>query len=659
MDTGWVNAEEAYRMYPYEPFLSALYAQCTIPMVVSPGRAVSMVTALLDTTTSFDNSPGSLTSIKPQRASRTTTQPPSALVDAASPDSENSDDAPGPSGAIHTGDSTATSEGASDNQARPTSKLETASPKSPSKTSPKPWDTLSTSPRSCTNVGCIIASVIGAAQAPGNHETIPTATIARETPSADEGGKSSNAATNTKLPDQGESTPPKPVLAGSSTLRAGGPAVVVSGTTFSLPPEGTAIIVNGRTSAVDDAQESAPSKMPDQLSVFAIGEATVLPGSTVTVSGTTYALPKSGSGISIDGTYQPFSSQSAGLVLTTEAAQSTTIKVRPGFIIEGQTLAAGSDVVVSGTTYSLPGSGSEILVDGHATTLSSGDQLEDFTIGSVTVVPTHFSDATGVTGVPIGEQTLIPGSGFIVSGTTYSLPTDGSEIYINGHATLLPSAFQGQPLIIHSATETPSLPSGKAAEIGYLIGGVTLSPGSSVEISGTTYSLPSTKSEILVNGQASSLPPISENQPFAIGSATLSPTSLNGGASQTGLLLDGKTLAPGSSIVVSGTTFSWPTAGQEIFVNGQATELPSPTLGRPLTIGSAIATPTLLDNDDSQSHSEGPNATDTSSEIIANTAKSAGQTTTASTVSSSSSTQKPLKVFLVFSMFLMLLMFLL
>lgn len=113
------------------------------------------------------------------------------------------------------------------------------------------------------------------------------------------------------------------VIAGQ-TLTPGG-VIVVDGTTISLSPSATALVVNGVTQTLFPA--------------------TAVPGSTrfpvLTIDGQTYtAISNSGAA---GGTY----------------------------VIDGQTLTPGGSIVIDGTTISLSPSATVLVVDGHTQTLVS------------------------------------------------------------------------------------------------------------------------------------------------------------------------------------------------------------------------------------------------------------------------------------------------
>lgn len=236
----------------------------------------------------------------------------------------------------------------------------------------------------------------------------------------------------------------------------------------------------------------------------------------------------------IDGTLQVLPEALIGSTPTVEAARLIVTPTHPSIlVIKGQTLLAGSDITVSSTTYSLPKSGSELIVNGQPMALPSANPYEVYTIGSLAITPTLLPDSASVTALLINEQAILLGSNLIFAGTIYSLPTSGSELFVNGKPTPLPSVVRDQRLILGSLTVTPVL---LADESPLLIEGKTLSPGSALVALGTTYSLPSSAgSEFYVNGRATVLPFGMLSVDVRVGSATaLEASPASGGSVDSG-----------------------------------------------------------------------------------------------------------------------------
>ncbi|KAG9675967.1 hypothetical protein KCU99_g8246, partial [Aureobasidium melanogenum] len=307
-------------------------------------------------------------------------------------------------------------------------------------------------------------------------------------------------------------------VVGSQTLKAGGSAIVVSQTTYSLATSGssTLVVQNGATSAL----------VAPQGSTAGVGSSIA---SSVEVHVTANALsPK----------------------ITTDSSVVTQ-NTASEYVVAGQTLeAGGSAVEVEGTTYSLAPSASAVVIDGVTSVLSvavtspvvsvvNSAVAPAITLGSSVITPNAASQYV------IGTQTLLQGSSAIkVQGTTYSLAPSGTALVVNGVTSTL------------SASESTAI----------IIAGQTLSLGTEIQIQGTTYSLSPSNTAILINGKPSSLPTTTaENTPlYAIGSTTLKPGEA--------VTVQGMTYSiPVSAVSESGASSASPV----VIINGKTSTLPA------------------------------------------------------------------------------------
>lgn len=96
------------------------------------------------------------------------------------------------------------------------------------------------------------------------------------------------------------------------------------------------------------------------------------------------------------------------------------------YIVGAQTLAPGSAIEVSGTTYSLPSESSQVMVQPAPTEPSDGTSglLPTLTLGDSTLTANSASQHV------VGGQTLAPGSDIVVSGTSISLTSGGSQLIV-------------------------------------------------------------------------------------------------------------------------------------------------------------------------------------------------------------------------------------
>lgn len=182
--------------------------------------------------------------------------------------------------------------------------------------------------------------------------------------------------------------------------------------------------------------------------------------------------------------------------------------------------------------------------------------------------------------IAIADQTLTPSSSpIVVSGTTISIATSASDFDFDG---MSPGA--SNPNTPYKLTVGSSIITGKAAS-NFIIGSQTLAAGAaSITVGETTYSLAPSASGIFVNGQKSPL------RPEAQASITMNSAS--------SYMISGKTLAPGSAVIVAGTTYSLPLSSSALVVNGQATQLNLPEVGEKerlvFTVGSQLVSATRI-----------------------------------------------------------------
>lgn len=295
---------------------------------------------------------------------------------------------------------------------------------------------------------------------------------------------------------------------GSQTVEPGGPPVIVSGTTYYIPPSSTGyVIINGVPSTLP-----LPSFKPTPtLPPFTIGSQTVTPGGPVVViSGTTYYIPASSTGyVIINGVPS---------TITIPAPESPA---KPQYTIDGQVLTpGGSAVIVSGTTWSLPPSATFVLANGSPVQLPTQN-------------PPPGTDPPGALSIN-PSQTLTAGQILTISGETISLATAASGI--------------PDGVVIASGTITTTVPLGQyiASAIGIVIHpSQALTVGEIMTISGETISLETTTGGV--------------PDGVIVASGTITTTVPLGQyiASAMGIIIDPtQTLTVGEILTVSGETIS-------------------------------------------------------------------------------------------------------
>jgi len=238
------------------------------------------------------------------------------------------------------------------------------------------------------------------------------------------------------------------------TLSAGGPAITAAGTTLSLAPSASIIVVDGVTSVLNSqiSTVTSPPRLiigsstitPNSDLVYVINGQTLSPsGSPVTVGGHHLSLAPYASAIVVDGVTSKFAPEISIITpqpaLTIDSTIATAI-YQPLYLIGGQTLTAGGPALtVSGTTISLNPSASAIIVNGVTSTLTRKAAMETspplLTIGMMTLTATFQSLYTLTGHTIISGGTEITGSGtpmwlahsaspVVVGGSTYALTTD-------------------------------------------------------------------------------------------------------------------------------------------------------------------------------------------------------------------------------------------
>lgn len=333
-----------------------------------------------------------------------------------------------------------------------------------------------------------------------------------------------------------------------------GEAITFDGTSVSLAPGGTAVVVNGVTQrlASTTATKAAVLTIGGQTytaqsgASYVIGSRTLYAGSAVTVDGTTISLLSGGTAAVINGVTQTLPMATAAAILSiggqAYTAQSGT------FVIGGKTLKPGSEIAVDGTTISLDADETVAVVNGATTTLSQVTVPAALTFGGHT-----YAAQTGSSYI-IGGKTLIPGGVVtLAGGTTISLASSGSFVVINGVTSSIPRAAGATPtsvLTVGGKTYTASSGS-------YVIDGQTLTSGGVVTLpDGMTLSLGA--SVLVINGQTSTLPMAQSISPGVITIGDQAFTSLAGDTAAPSYIIDGQTLKPAGSEItatMSGTTY--------------------------------------------------------------------------------------------------------
>ena len=285
-------------------------------------------------------------------------------------------------------------------------------------------------------------------------------------------------------------TDPSAVAAAGSTLTPGGPAVTIDGTYYSLAPSGN--LIAGTVSsggapagALAVLTFGGSTYTANAASQFVVAGQTLAPGAAITVSGTPITLASGGT-VAVVGT----STQSikSALAITPAPAvlsfdgSSYTADASSDFIIDGQTLAEGAAITVSGTPISLPSGGAVAVIGSSTQPLGSA--------AIVTAAPVLTMDGSTYTADAssdfiIDGQTLTPGGVITVSGIPISYDGSGNDVVIGTSTESLATA-----MITPADVFTVDGQVFTANPTAFSIDGTTISAGGpGVTISGTPVSL--------------------------------------------------------------------------------------------------------------------------------------------------------------------------
>ena len=233
-----------------------------------------------------------------------------------------------------------------------------------------------------------------------------------------------------------------PTLAGfaihGTSISAGGPGVVVDGTSISLQSSGSSLVIGSNTVKFNPLQTPPPKAMTVGGQVltpiptgFIIDGTTISPGSAgMTIAGTAVSLLPSGTGVVIG---------SSTVNLATQTTTQNAIIVGnqiftpnpTGVLIDGTTLIAGGPgITIAGTAFSLLPSGIGLVIGSNTVNL--------------TPPQTPFPNP-----VTVGNQVFTPNPmGFAIDGT--SISAGGAGVTIDG--TLISLQPSGMGLVVGSST---------------------------------------------------------------------------------------------------------------------------------------------------------------------------------------------------------------
>ncbi|KAI7503556.1 hypothetical protein KC347_g8594 [Hortaea werneckii] len=385
--------------------------------------------------------------------------------------------------------------------------------------------------------------------------------------------------------------PTPAVVFGGQTAFPGGDAIVQNGRTISLAQRGNALVVDGSTASLTPGSLASSTVLDvngvsvtaSSEQVFNVdGQRLAAGGSAITVDGTTISVASDGSAAVINGqtrdlqmTTMGVSGSNAGdqqaqgaaanIPLITLGSQTFTANAATQFsLADGATLTPGGVVTFDGTTVSLAGDASQVVVNGRRTEL---DAPRLTPAPMVTLDGTVYKANPGST-FDIDGSILTPGGVITSDGTRISLAPGASAIVVDGETTSLRSeGSQTTPASNEaSITAAPVLPvdgdriqpQGQGAT--YVISGQTLTPGGAIthtndngEVETLSLNSPANQLVSVIDGTTRST-----NLPNAAAMSTITAPPVlnvngkgyaaNGGTSY---VISGQTLTPGGAITIT------------------------------------------------------------------------------------------------------------
>ena len=320
---------------------------------------------------------------------------------------------------------------------------------------------------------------------PPANDPQPTGEVSKGDPVADP-GNAHNAAPLLSLdenhdPSSADHAQLLPSIGGHQLQAASGGGVIIASTTLQQGQQttiaGTPLSVGKGQIVIAGSTIPLPLLSAGPIITLVNGDIISAGGQAATVSGTTVALAPNNNALVVNGKTSPFPPPPTPILTV---ADQTITPAPAGFAIGGQSvLPGGPAVTLAGSTFSLPSGGKSLIVNGKATPLPSAP-MSVFKVGSQTLT-------AAPTGFAIGGQSVLPGGPAVTfAGTTFSLPSGGNALIVNGKPTPLPSA-PVSVFKVGSQTFT-------AAPTGFAVGTQSVSPGASaVTVDGTLVSLGSSE----------------------------------------------------------------------------------------------------------------------------------------------------------------------
>ncbi len=217
---------------------------------------------------------------------------------------------------------------------------------------------------------------------------------------------------------------PGPLVIHGQTLTPGG-VITISNTPISLPTSGSALIIGGSdTIPLGSAQTISIGSRPLEISqagasagIIVDGQ-TLTPGGVITIANTPISLPTSGASVVIGGSYTiPFGAAQT-VSVGSQALVISQLGTSSALVIDGQTIAPGSQAVINGHTVSFPIQGTDVVIDASTTAGLGGAILSALGIAPSTTAPAVGAGSTptgGSNGTTVSPARFTGGSSPLIS----------------------------------------------------------------------------------------------------------------------------------------------------------------------------------------------------------------------------------------------------
>lgn len=274
----------------------------------------------------------------------------------------------------------------------------------------------------------------------------------------------------------------------SQTLTPKG-QIIVAGTTVSLLPSASAVIIDSVTNTLEPILALPPLTLgsktyTDSASQYIINHQTLTLGGHITIAGTSISLATEAPALASESKEKPLFSRFA-LPLITVGSKIYTANPASAYIIKDQALTPGGQISIDGTPISLAPQASALVV-GSSTEALSHLAFPTLTINSKVYAP----DPTSA--YIIEGQTLTPGGQISVDGEPISLASQAAALVIGSVTETLLTSFALPHLTVDSEVYTPNSASA------YIIQGQTLTAGGQITVEGTPVSLAPSASDLVI-----------------------------------------------------------------------------------------------------------------------------------------------------------------